>query len=64
MESLRGLRAWAALASSAFALAAAAQPPPAQAPRTPRAAAQVDVTGNWVAQITEDWRWRMITPPK
>jgi hypothetical protein len=22
------------------------------------------VTGNWVAQITEDWRWRMITPPK
>jgi hypothetical protein len=24
----------------------------------------VDVTGNWVAQITEDWRWRMITPPK
>jgi hypothetical protein len=64
MESLRALRAWAALASSAFALAATAQPPPAQAPRTPRAAAQVDVTGNWVAQITEDWRWRMITPPK
>jgi hypothetical protein len=24
----------------------------------------VDLTGNWVAQITEDWRWRMITPPK
>jgi hypothetical protein len=22
------------------------------------------LTGNWVAQITEDWRWRMITPPK
>ena len=22
------------------------------------------MTGNWVAQITEDWRWRMITPPK
>jgi hypothetical protein len=55
----------AALGASALALAAAAQPPPAaQAPRTARAAAQVDVTGNWVAQLTEDWRWRMITPPK
>ena len=32
--------------------------------RSPREAAQLDVTGNWVAQITEDWRWRMITPPK
>jgi hypothetical protein len=52
------------LRSSVLALAAAAQPPAAQAPRSPRAAAQVDVTGNWVAQITEDWRWRMITPPK
>jgi hypothetical protein len=29
-----------------------------------REAALVDLTGNWVAQITEDWRWRMITPPK
>lgn len=46
--------------------AAVAQPPglPPQPPRTPRASAQVDVTGNWVAQVTEDWRWRMITPPK
>jgi hypothetical protein len=24
----------------------------------------VDLTGNWVAVISEDWRWRMITPPK
>jgi hypothetical protein len=64
MGSLRGLRAVAALASCALAVAAAAQPAPARAPRSPRDAAQVDVTGNWVAQITEDWRWRMITPPK
>jgi len=41
-----------------------AQPPGPPAARSPRAAAQVDLTGNWVAQITEDWRWRMITPPK
>jgi hypothetical protein len=64
MESWGELRPLAALASFAFALAAAGQPPTPQAPRSPRAAAQFDVTGNWVAQITEDWRWRMITPPK
>jgi hypothetical protein len=31
---------------------------------TARAAAPNDLTGYWVAVITEDWRWRMITPPK
>jgi hypothetical protein len=34
-------------------------PPPA-----PRAGAPVDLTGNWVAVLTEDWMWRMRTPPK
>ena len=29
-----------------------------------RAAAPIDLTGQWVAVISEDWRWRMITPPK
>ncbi|MBV8730083.1 MAG: hypothetical protein JO336_09770 [Acidobacteriia bacterium] len=33
-------------------------------PRTPRAAALYDVTGNWVSVVTEDWRFRMVTPPK
>ena len=37
---------------------------PAPAPTTPRAAAPIDVTGYWVAIISEDWRWRMITPAK
>src|SRR5687768_2300142 len=64
MVSSRGLRAMVASASCALAFAAAAQPPPTQAQRSPRAAAQADLTGNWVAQVTEDWRWRMITPPK
>jgi hypothetical protein len=32
--------------------------------QTPRAAAPVDLTGYWVSVITEDWRWRMVTPPK
>ena len=30
----------------------------------PRAAAPIDLTGQWVAIISEDWRWRMVTPSK
>ena len=26
--------------------------------------AVIDITGYWVSQINEDWRWRMVTPPK
>jgi hypothetical protein len=33
-------------------------------PPTPRAAAAVELTGTWVSVVTEDWRWRMVTPPK
>jgi hypothetical protein len=29
-----------------------------------RTAAPVDLTGYWVSIVTEDWRWRMLTPPK
>ena len=32
--------------------------------RTPRGGAPVDFTGNWVSIVSEDWRWRMITPPR
>src|SRR5690348_4658455 len=35
---------------------------PGAAPATPRAAAPVDLTGYWVAVVTEDWRYRMVTP--
>jgi hypothetical protein len=31
---------------------------------SPQAAAPIDLTGQWVAVISEDWRWRMITPAK
>ena len=31
---------------------------------SPWAAAPVDLTGYWVSIVTEDWRWRMVTPPK
>jgi hypothetical protein len=33
-------------------------------PATARAAAPVDLTGYWVAFISEEWRYRMVTPPK
>jgi hypothetical protein len=29
-----------------------------------RAAAPIDLTGQWVSLVADDWRWRMITPPK
>jgi hypothetical protein len=35
-----------------------------QPPRTPREAAPVDFTGYWVSVVTEDWRWRMVTPAR
>jgi hypothetical protein len=45
-------------------VSAFSQPPAPVAPRTPKTAAPIDITGYWVAVITEDWRWRMLTPPK
>jgi hypothetical protein len=33
-------------------------------PPTPRSLASIDLTGYWVAVISEDWRWRMIAPSK
>ncbi|PYS26416.1 MAG: hypothetical protein DMG11_20025 [Acidobacteria bacterium] len=35
-----------------------------QAPLTGRTAAPFDITGYWVALVTDDWRYRMLTPPK
>lgn len=36
----------------------AGPPPPA------KQGAVIDITGYWVSQVNEDWRWRMVTPPK
>jgi hypothetical protein len=48
--------------------AVAAQPgQPGGAPARPasaQAAAPFDLTGYWVSIVNEDWRWRMVTPPK
>jgi hypothetical protein len=37
------------------------QPQPARAPKV---AAPFDLTGYWVSIVTQDWRWRMVTPRK
>jgi len=34
------------------------------APPTPRSSAAADLTGYWISVITEDWEFRMLTPPK
>ncbi|HEX4136532.1 MAG TPA: hypothetical protein VHY84_18105 [Bryobacteraceae bacterium] len=31
-------------------------------PQPPKAAAPIDVTGYWVSVVSEDWRYRMVTP--
>jgi hypothetical protein len=33
-------------------------------PRPAKQAAVIDLTGYWVSVVTEDWRFRMVTPPK
>jgi hypothetical protein len=35
-----------------------------QPPLSAQQSAPVDFTGYWVSVVTEDWRWRMATPPK
>ncbi len=56
------LLAWAAIATAYAQLG----PPPAKPkpPRSAREGAPVDFTGYWVSVVTEDWRWRMVTPAK
>jgi hypothetical protein len=72
--SLRGVRPVAAAGVLiALVLAGSVRPgaqgqqgaaPAAQPPATPRARAPIDLTGYWVSIVNEDWRWRMVTPPK
>lgn len=51
------------LGLSTVLLAQFGGPPPGPRP-TGRAAAPEDVTGYWVSLVTEDWRYRMVTPAK
>lgn len=38
--------------------------PQMQAQAPARASAPIDLTGYWVSFVTEDWRYRMVTPPR
>ena len=38
--------------------------PPGRGQFEGKPGAVIDVTGYWVSQVNEDWRWRMVTPPK
>jgi len=49
------------LASAALNASAHAQPRPDT--RSARGRAPIDLSGQWVAVVDEDWRWRMVTPP-
>jgi len=66
MTTLRPTFALMAAAAIAGAHLGAAQPPPPPpvVPQTALQAAPIDLTGQWVAIVNEDWRWRMVTPPK
>lgn len=59
-------RAWSAVAI-AVCLAAtliAQRGGPPQPVRSPQAMAPFDPTGYWVALVSDEWRYRMLTPPK
>jgi hypothetical protein len=49
-----------AVVMGALGVAVRAQAPAAG---TARALSPIDLTGNWVSIVTEDWRFRMVTPP-
>lgn len=53
-----------AVVATLFSLGVCAQPPfggPDE--RSARERALIDITGQWVSIVTEDWLWRMVTPP-
>jgi len=49
-----------------LALSAGLKPLPAsaQTPSSARDSAPIDLTGYWVSYVTENWRYRMVTPAK
>lgn len=54
-----------AILATPLAVPTFAQPPRPPAPKlSPREAAPIDLTGYWVSVVSEDWRWRMVTPAK
>jgi hypothetical protein len=68
------LRTWSAAAIVVLIIALAmalagptslrAQQPGGAAAKSARDAAPIDLTGYWVSYVTENWRYRMVTPAK
>ena len=65
------MRTWSAAATALLLLLWAFAGPPAvraqqqsRAPSSARDAAPIDLTGYWVSYVTENWRYRMVTPAK
>jgi hypothetical protein len=53
-----------ALAALGAPAALRAQRQGGPAPQSARDAAPIDLTGYWVSYVSENWRYRMVTPPK
>ena len=66
LERHLAIRIWIVVACLASVAPLAAQRGQGRQGGAPsaRASAPVDLTGMWVSIVTEDWRWRMRTPPK
>ena len=54
------------MSGAALIVSLHAQPPAGRGgpPASARVAAPIDLTGYWVSIVSEDWRFRMFTPPK
>jgi hypothetical protein len=51
------------VAASLATLSSSAQPPARPPQRSARESAPIDLVGQWVSIVTEDWRFRMVNPP-
>ena len=63
MRAVGSVLAATALWLAAQAVSAQFGSPPEPA-GSPRDAAPIDLTGQWVSIVTEDWRFRMVVPPQ
>jgi hypothetical protein len=64
MEKILALLALLSLPAVVIAQGPPGRGGPPAPPKTAKDAAPVDLTGYWVSVVTEDWRWRMVTPIK
>jgi hypothetical protein len=58
------LMAALALSLAPAGMEAQGPPPGGRGPANAKAGAPIDITGQWVSVVTEDWRYRMVTPAK